>query len=119
MEFSARQKLHRFIAYFCAWTAFGLFNFSRELTRRLYWHEPAPWREMLAAWMVGIYLTAALTPLVLQLGRRWPIERRTWRTRVPLHLAASITFSFVEIALETVVYIQLGMLEPVLKHSFL
>ena len=114
-----KPKFPRYLAFFFAWTAFGLFNFSRELTRRLYWHEPTRWREMLVSWMVGVYITAALTPVVLWLGERWPIIRRTWRTRVPLHLALSIAFSAVELALETVAFMQLGLLESLMKHSFL
>jgi two-component system LytT family sensor kinase len=118
MELSSRRKLHRYLAYFLAWTGFGLFNFSRELTRRLYWHEPTHWQEMLVSWMIGIYITAALTPVVLWVGRRWPMERQTWRTHVPLHLAFSIVFSAVELALETVAFIQLGLAESVMQHSF-
>jgi two-component system LytT family sensor kinase len=119
IEILSRQKLRRYLAYFFAWTAFGLFNFSRELTRRLYMREPTHWQETLASWIVGVYITAALTPAVLWLGKRWPIERHSWRTRVPLHLALSSAFSAVELALETVAYIQLGLLEPMLKHSFI
>jgi two-component system LytT family sensor kinase len=119
MAFFSRPKLRRYLAYSFAWTVFGLFNFSRELTRRLYWHEQTHWRETLISWMVGVYIIAALTPAVLWLGRRWPIERQTWRTRVPLHLALSIVFSAVELALETIVFIQLGLLESLMKHSFL
>jgi signal transduction histidine kinase len=119
MELFSRRKFERYLAYFSAWTLFGLFNFSRELTRRLYWHEPTHWQETLAGWMVGVYITAALTPVVLWLGRRWPIERQSWHTRVPLHLAFSIVFSAVELALETVAFLQLGLLESVMKHSFL
>jgi anti-sigma regulatory factor (Ser/Thr protein kinase) len=69
--------------------------------------------------MVGVYILAALTPVVLWLGRRWPIERRTWCTRVPQHLALSILFSAVELALETVGFLQLGRLQSMTKHSFL
>src|SRR5260370_28781681 len=69
--------------------------------------------------MVGIYIAAALTPAVLWLGRRWPIERQTWHLRVPLHLTLSIAFSAVELALETVAFLQLGLLDSVMKHSFL
>lgn len=119
MEISSRLKLRRYLAYFFAWTVFGLFNFSRELTRRLYWREPTHWREMLISWMVAVYITAALTPVVLWLGRRWPIEGQTWRTRVPLHLALSMVFSAVELALETVGFLQLNLLESVMQHSFL
>jgi LytS/YehU family sensor histidine kinase len=39
--------------------------------------------------------------------------------RAPLHLALSIAFSAVELALETVAFLQLGLLESVMKHSFL
>ncbi len=115
IEISSRQRLRRYLAYFFAWTAFGLFNFSRELTRRLYMHEPTQWRGTLASWMVGVYILGALTLAVLWLGRRWPIERQSWRGRVPLHLAFSIVFSALELALETVAFIQLGLM----KQSFL
>jgi signal transduction histidine kinase len=119
MEVFSKRKVQRYLAYFFAWTAFGFFNFSRDLTRRLYWHEATHWQETLVSWMVGIYLTAALTPVVLWLGRRWPIERQNWRTRVPVHLALSAIFSAVELALETEAFIQLRLVEPVTNHSFL
>jgi two-component system, LytTR family, sensor kinase len=105
-------------AYFLAWTLFGLFNFSRELTRRLYWHEPTHWQETLISWMVGIYITAALTPAVLWLGRRLPIEKPFRLQRTALHLLFSLGFSVVELALETIVFIQLGLLASVMKGSF-
>ena len=119
MEPISRRNVQRYTAYFLAWTAFGLFNFSRELTRRLYWHEPTHWQETLASWMVAIYITAALTPAVLWLGRRWPIERQNWRKRVPLHLVFCLSFTMVELALETIAFLQLGLAESVTKHSFL
>ena len=119
MELFSRRKLQRYLAYLLAWTVFGLFNFSRDLTSQLYRHEQTHWREALTSWMVAVYILAALTPVVLWLGRRWPIERSTWRTRVPLHLALGVLFSAVELALETVAFIQLGLLESVVKHSFL
>jgi two-component system LytT family sensor kinase len=119
MEVFSRRKVQRYLAYFFAWTVFGFFNFSRELTRRLYWHEQTHWQEMLTSWMAGVYITAALTPVVLWLGRRWPIERQTWRTRVPVHLALSAVFSAVELALETAAFIQLRLAESVTEHSFM
>ena len=119
MEVFSRRKVQRYLAYFFAWTVFGFFNFSRDLTRRLYWHEATHWQETLASWMVGVYLTAALTPVVLWLGRRWPIERQTWLTRVPVHLALSAVFSAVELALETAAFIQLRLAESVTEHSFM
>src|SRR5262249_47248851 len=113
-----KQKLPRYGAYFLAWTVFALFNFSKELTRRLYWNEHPNWQEILATWMVGIYLTAALTPIVLWLGRRLPIEKPVRFHRVAFHLLLSLSFSVVELALETVSFNQLGLLASVMKGSF-
>jgi signal transduction histidine kinase len=113
-----KQKLPRYAAFFLAWTAFGLFNFSKELTRRLYWHERPNWQEMLASWMVGIYIAAALTPAVLWLGRRLPIEKPFRLQRTALHILLSLIFSVVELALETVSFNQLGLLASVMKGSF-
>src|SRR5690348_7590296 len=106
----SRPKWQRYLAYILAWTVFGLFNFSREVTRRLYWHEPTRWSESFISWMVAIYIAAALTPGVLWLGRRWPVERPRIPRRIAFHLACSLLFSAVELAFETIFFIQLGLL---------
>jgi two-component system LytT family sensor kinase len=112
------SKGRKYLAYFCAWTVVGLFNFSRDLTRRLYLHESTRWQGLLATWMVGMYICAALTPAILWLGRRWPIERRGWLRRVALHVLFSILFAVVELALEAVVYARFGLLGEQIRNSF-
>jgi len=46
---------------------------------------------VLADW----YAWGALAPLVIATSRRLPIDVRTWRSAVPLHLAASVGFALV------------------------
>lgn len=52
--------------------------------------------EHIALWRVLVsevppwYVWAALTPLIVQLGRRWPIHRRPGATNIGVHLAASL-----------------------------
>ena len=70
MGILSRPNLHRYLAYLLAWTLFGLFNFSRDLTSQFYRHEQPHWRETLMVWIVGAFILAALTPLVLWVGRR-------------------------------------------------
>jgi two-component sensor histidine kinase len=95
-----RRRAQLVAAYLLAWTVVGLFLFSRDLVRRRYAADPIPWTTLFSAWMVGIFIVAALGPVVLWLGRRFPIEPRVWVRRVALHVVASGVFGFVTLALE-------------------
>lgn len=48
----------------------------------------------------SFYLWGVLTPLALWLARRYPIEARTWRYSLPLHLAFSIWLTIAQLSLE-------------------
>jgi two-component system, LytTR family, sensor kinase len=101
-----------YAVYLLAWTLAGLFFFSLNLTRRLYGNDPAPWTKVLLSWMVGAYLWAALTPAVLWLGERWPIERGAWLRRTAGHLFLAAGFAVVQLALETAAYAWVGVGPP-------
>ena len=53
---------------------------------------------MFVGWMTGMYVCAALTPVLVWLGNRWPIERRV--TYAAFHLCFSVAFSILSTALE-------------------
>ena len=59
-----------------AWTAAGLFYITQDSVPRLYRGEYVPWKYVFVGWMAGMYVCAALTPALLWLGNRWPVERR-------------------------------------------
>lgn len=50
-------------------------------------------------WWSG-YIWALLAPCALWLAWKYPINARNWRSRVPLHLAASIALVVVQLSLE-------------------
>ena len=104
------NTLSRVAAYCLAWTVAGLFLFSRDLPRGLLRADPTPLTELLASWLLGSYISAALTPAIFWLGRRWPIERETWRPRVLLHLFASAVFYPIDVFPHANVY---AVLNPV------
>jgi two-component system, LytTR family, sensor kinase len=110
--------LARVAAYGLAWTVAGLFLFSRDLARRLLWHDSTPWQALLASWLLGAYISAALTPVVFWLGRRWPIERERRLRRVALHLLASAVFSVLQLALEAAASVWLGIFATETGSSF-
>jgi two-component system LytT family sensor kinase len=101
-----------------AWTVVGLFFFSQDLARIVLWQQRTPVWDQFAARMAASYISALLTPTVLQLSRHWRIERRNWPRTVALHSALSVLFALVELALETFVYLQAAILPDLLNGPF-
>jgi two-component system, LytTR family, sensor kinase len=57
--------------------------------------------------MVGVYVCAVLTPIVLWLGNRWPVERRI--ANAGYHLGFSVVFSILASTMEVPVLLLLGV----------
>ena len=93
-----------------AWSVAGLFYISQDFMTRLSRNESIPWRSVIIGWMSAVYICAAFTPAILQLGRRWTIaEGNSWKP-IALHFGASLAFSLVSTALEVPVLSGIGML---------
>jgi two-component system, LytTR family, sensor kinase len=103
----ARRLLIIYAICFAAWAVIGVMYVSRDVARRLYWDIPAVWQEV-GFWSVRVIISAALTPVILWLGRRWPLERRTWPRRVGLHLLFGAGFAIVVAACLIAVFMPLN-----------
>ena len=115
MENGFKRDLRNYPLYFLLWTILGLFYFSQGITQGLLTHDPTPWWHYLVAWLLGVYIWALLTPVILLLGRRLPIGKGTsWWRPIALHLLLSAGFSAFELCLEGVLYSQLHLF-PTLK----
>lgn len=99
---SANNRLRGFLIGFGVWTLVGLFYLSQDASRRSFFGEPRPWQEAMY-WAVRVYVSAAFTPLILWLGRRWPIERPHLVLRSTGHILAAAVFAVSEVAVETFV----------------
>lgn len=94
------SRAARFGMWFGFWTLVGVF-FSMQL----YFIEIQLYRSrtnvatVLIASLPDWYLWGLFTPLILFLGRRFPIERRNWMWRIPLHVAAGLIIAAAQIAL--------------------
>jgi signal transduction histidine kinase len=95
--------------YWAAWTGAGLFYFTQDFAPRIYRNDPTSWTQVLLGWMAAMYICAALTPVILWLGRRWPIDQPGWPRRVALHFLFACVFSIVENAIEAPVLLALGV----------
>ena len=112
------RPLVRYGTYVLIWTIAGLFFFTQDLSRKLYWGDPTPWSHYLVGWLAGVWLLAALTPSILWLGRRWPIERRGWPARVALHGACSLGFAVVQVVAISAIAMRIGFLGALIPTGF-
>jgi two-component system, LytTR family, sensor kinase len=113
------RRLVRYGTYVLIWTIFGVFFFTQDLSRKIFWSDPTPWWHYLVSWLVGVWLIAALTPSILWLGRRWPIERRRWPSRLALHGACSVGFAIVQVVVISALAPYIGFVGPLTSRSFL
>jgi two-component system, LytTR family, sensor kinase len=117
MGIVASSRVRRYALYFLAWTLVGVFFFSESLTQSLITRDPTRWWGLLASRVVGIYVLAALSPIIFWLGRRFPIERKFWLRRVGLHLLFSGVFAFIDLAIGAEAYVVMRVI-PILPRSF-
>jgi len=107
MSSRVRQRVRWVAELWLAWTAAGLFYITQDSVPRLYRGEYVPWKYVFVGWMTGMYVCAALTPMLLRLGNRWPIERRI--AHAWIHLGFSVVFSIAATAIETPLLMLLGV----------
>lgn len=102
-----RQRIRLVGVIWLGWTVLGLFYIIQDAVPRLYRGGAVPWKYVFVGWMAGMYVCAALTPAVLWIGDRWPIERRF--TYAGLHLPFSVVFSILATTIEVPVLLLLGV----------
>lgn len=101
------RRIRLIVGIWLGWTIAGLFYIIQDTVPRLYRGGAVPWKYVFVGWMTGMYVCAALTPALLWLGNRWPIERRV--TYAALHLCLSIVFSILATTLEVPLLLLLGV----------
>ncbi|HEU4934944.1 MAG TPA: histidine kinase [Vicinamibacterales bacterium] len=101
------RRIRLFAGIWLAWTIAGLFYISQDSVPRLYRGQAVPWKYVFVGWMTGMYVCAALTPALLWLGNRWPVERRVAHSG--LHLCFSVVFSILATVIEVPLLLVLGV----------
>ena len=101
-----RQRIRLIAAVWLCWTIAGLFYIIQDTVPRLYSGGAVSWKHVFVGWMTGVYVCAALTPALIWLGTRWPIERRV--AYAALHLCVSVVFSILATASEVPILMLLG-----------
>jgi two-component system LytT family sensor kinase len=103
MGTALKTRLLRISGLFVLWTTLGLFLFSQGIVQKIFSGDKTPWTHHLTGWLAGTWLWFLLTPCVLWLGRRFPIQRGHLAGRIPLHLLFAVLFAIGELATEAVI----------------
>lgn len=59
-----------------------------------------------------VIISTALTPVIVWLGRRWPLERHNWPLRAAMHLVFSLLFALARAVGEALVHATFAALGP-------
>jgi two-component system, LytTR family, sensor kinase len=89
---------------FGCWNLFGLFFASQSIFYQANAGREIAWRQNLLIWLTCSYVWCSLTPLILGLARRFPIEKKNWPRALLLNILASIFFSTFSLLIYVFVY---------------
>ncbi len=100
----SKNRPARFGFLLGAGTLFGLLIASQTYIAYSTREVPFQWSRILLLSFIYAYSWAALTPFILRLAERFPIERFRWQRSLMIHLAASLLLSIATRVLEILSY---------------
>jgi sensor histidine kinase YesM len=96
---SLYRDWRRWLLIFGGWTLFGFFFACQNIIYDAYFGRPMALGRTLISWLSCAYLWALLTPFVVGLAERSPLERKTiWRNML-VHLAISVLLSLFQLTM--------------------
>ena len=99
-----RRFVRNWVAVWCGWTALALFFAVSASLTYLSTGRAANWALSIRRSLVEWWLWALLTPIVVWLARRYPLDRRwPWR-HVLIHAAAGMALALVKAAVERAMF---------------
>ncbi len=86
---SQKRTAVQVLLVFGVWTFLAAFSSSQTVVYLSQRGQPIVWRDMLAGRFADWYTCALFTPLFFWMGRRYPIDRKSWRVMLPLTLVVT------------------------------
>ena len=98
------RRVRNWLAILCGWTALALFFAVSASLTYLSTGRPGSWAMSIRRSLLEWWLWALLTPIVVWLARRYPLDRRSlWRPAL-IHIAAGVPLAFLKIAAERAMF---------------
>ena len=80
---------------FVLWTLLALLSAAGAHVYTASVGSPETWAQLLTWYAIVSFVWSLLTPVVYELARRFPFDRSSWPTALPLHLVACLGVTFV------------------------
>src|SRR5215471_13697553 len=100
---------------FLLWTLMGLFMFSQGILQKVLSGDPSPVWHFLASWMVGSWLWCVFSPLVWQLGRKFPLGQGRLLRTILIHTVLAVAVSIADLSVEAALLYGLGVFPMVMR----
>ena len=84
-----RVTIQQVLLVFAAWTFLAAFSSLQSAVYLMHRGQHVVWSDMLPGRFADWYTCALFTPLFFWLARRHPIDRRSWKTTLPLMLGVT------------------------------
>ncbi|MDQ3798971.1 MAG: histidine kinase [Acidobacteriota bacterium] len=102
------RRMVKWIGIWAVWTLFAFFFTSQFALQNQLSKNPVSFWQILSWQMVSGYVWFALSPLILWLAQKFPLEAGRWRKSVPIHLVASVAVALFQQAIDTFALTRLG-----------
>ena len=86
---SQKRTAAQVLLVFAVWTFLAAFSSSQSVVYLSQRGQPIAWRAMLTGRFADWYTCALFTPLFFWMGRRHPIDRKSWRVMLPVTLVVT------------------------------
>ena len=94
------------------WTVYALFFAVDLIVGRAYDGRPLRARQTMIEWLVCGYMWAALTPVVLNVVRRFPFDAGNWLRNLGVHALAGAVIAFLQLCAYVTAISLIGILPP-------
>ena len=91
-----KRRFVRAAVIIASWSLFALLMAVQEHYDAQAVHRPRTWRYVFRAEFASAYVWAALTPLILWLAQRFPVDHHAWYRAAPVHVMASLAIVIVQ-----------------------
>jgi two-component sensor histidine kinase len=102
----------RWLLFIAGWTLLALLFVPETYFFFMYRQEPIPWSRTIVLTLANAAVALAFVPPIVWLTRRYPIDNRSWRKALLIHLPACLLFSLSH----TWIYAGFCFASPVLFH---
>ena len=86
---SQKRTAVQVLLVFAVWTFLAAFSSSQTVVYLSQRGRPIVWGDVLPGRFADWYTCALFTPLFFWMGRRYPIDRKSWRVMLPVTLAVT------------------------------